>query len=59
MNNSKNDKPAVFSINIEIFLTKRRGLLDDLIKIKTHYICTILLNSLIMSLDVVAYSANR
>lgn len=59
MNNSKNDKLAFFSINIEIFLTKRRDLLDDLIKIKTHYICTILLNSLIMSLDVVAYSANR
>lgn len=59
MNNSKNDKLAVFSINIEIFLTKRRGLLDDLIKIKTHYIGTILLNSLIMSLNVVAYSANR
>lgn len=59
MNNSKNDKLAFFSINIEIFLTKRRDLLEDLIKIKTHYICTILLNSLIMSLDVVAYSANR
>lgn len=59
MDNSKNDKLAVFSINIEIFLTKHRDLMDNLIKNKTHYMCTILLNSLIMSLDVVAYSANR